>query len=85
MIHDQIFDFIKRGYTGGSVDVIKPYGENIYRYDVNSLYPFITINRLMPVGKATYFEVNIYQFENNSFGIFEVEVHAPNNLIYFNS
>ena len=39
----------------------------------------------MQVGKPTYFVVNISQFETNPFGIFEVEVHAPNNLIYFNS
>lgn len=80
LIHGQIFDFIKKGYTGGSVDVIKPYGENIYRYDVNSLYPYIMKNRVMPVGKPTYFEGDISQFKNNPFGIFEVEVTAPDNL-----
>lgn len=40
---------IKKGYTGGYVDVIKPYGKNIYRYDVNSLYPYVMKND-MPVG-----------------------------------
>ena len=34
---------IKKGYTGGSVDVYKPTGKNISRYIVNSLYPFVVI------------------------------------------
>lgn len=33
--------FIRRGYYGGHVDAYIPYGENLYYYDVNSLYPFI--------------------------------------------
>ena len=31
--------FIRRGYNGGHTDVLKPYGEHLYYYDVNSLYP----------------------------------------------
>ena len=33
----EVYKFIKLGYRGGAVDVYKPYGKNIYRYDVNSL------------------------------------------------
>jgi len=32
--------FIRRAYYGGHTDVYMPYGENLYYYDVNSLYPF---------------------------------------------
>ena len=28
--------FIRRGYYGGHADTYKPYGENLYYYDVNS-------------------------------------------------
>ncbi|EPS72962.1 hypothetical protein M569_01793, partial [Genlisea aurea] len=42
--------FIRNGYYGGHVDVYKPYGENLYYYDVNSLYPFIMKNYPMPSG-----------------------------------
>ena len=36
-----IFEFIKQGYTGGHTDVYKHFGDNIYAYDVNSLYPTV--------------------------------------------
>ena len=37
----KVFDFIRESYTGGSTDMYKPSGQNIYAYDVNSLYPFV--------------------------------------------
>lgn len=36
-------------YIGGAVDVYIPNGENVTRYDVNSLYPF-EISQDIPVG-----------------------------------
>ena len=32
---------IKQAYYGGIIEVYKPYGHNLYYYDVNSLYPFV--------------------------------------------
>ena len=32
--------FIRDGYLGGATDYYKMKAENIYYYDVNSLYPF---------------------------------------------
>jgi len=40
--------FIRRGYYGGHADTYKPYGENLYYYDVNSLYPYIMKTFPMP-------------------------------------
>lgn len=34
---------IKDAYSGGITEVYKPYGENIYYYDVNSLYPYVAL------------------------------------------
>jgi hypothetical protein len=34
-------------------------GDNIFTYDVNSLYPFVMANLPMPVGKIRFFEGNI--------------------------
>lgn len=42
--------FIRRAYYGGHTDTYKPYGENLYYYDVNSLYPFVMKEFPMPGG-----------------------------------
>ena len=34
MLHD-----IRKSYTGGATEMYIPYGENLYHYDINSLYP----------------------------------------------
>lgn len=33
--------FLRHGYYGGHTDAYKPYGQNLYNYDINSLYPFV--------------------------------------------
>lgn len=40
---------IRQAYYGGAVDVYKPYGESLYYYDANSLYPAAMLKPL-PVG-----------------------------------
>lgn len=34
---------IRKSYFGGITEVYKPYGESLYYYDVNSLYPFAAL------------------------------------------
>lgn len=80
LINGKMFNDIKKSYTGGIVDVYKPYGENIYHYDVNSLYPFVMKEFPMPVGEVHYFEGDITKIEDKPFGFFEVEVMTPFNL-----
>jgi hypothetical protein len=60
----------------------KPYGKNVKSYDVNSLYPSQMLAQDMPVGKPIYFDGDIFETNSNPFGFFEVEVEAPDNLIY---
>ena len=84
-ITGEIYLFIKESYTGGAVDVFKPYGTNIYRYDVNSLYPFIMKNYPMPVGNPTFFEGNSNLLQDivkdkNKFSFVEVELTCPLDL-----
>lgn len=33
------FNFIYSGYFGGRTEVLKPYGQNLLYYDMNSIYP----------------------------------------------
>jgi len=39
MYHD-----IRCAYYGGITEVYRPYGKNLYYYDVNSLYPYVALN-----------------------------------------
>ncbi len=41
-----IFNDLKDSYYGGITEVYKPYGTNLFYYDVNSLYPYSAINSM---------------------------------------
>jgi hypothetical protein len=49
---------IKSAYYGGITEVYKPYGENLYNYDVNSLYPYVALNPM--AGLKCYREEYFY-------------------------
>lgn len=67
---------IKPAYFGGRVEVFKPYGENLYIYDVVSLYPSVMLND-MPIGKLIKSTDNNL---NNYFGFCYASVEIPNNI-----
>lgn len=79
-IHGVNYRELKKSYTGGAVDVYIPYGKNVVRHDVNSLYPYIMKNFPMPVGDPTFFEGDITQIDKEAFGFFNVEIQAPEGL-----
>jgi hypothetical protein len=67
---------IKEAYFGGRVEVFKPYGENLFLYDVNGLYPSIMLKD-MPIGKLKKStDPNL----DNYFGFFYVTVKIPENI-----
>lgn len=76
----KIYDFIKQSYTGGRVDVFIPSGENLYYYDVNSLYPTVYSSKPMPLETPVWFEGNILERDSEAFGFFKCEIEAPMNL-----
>lgn len=80
LITGEMFDDLRSGYTGGHTDVYKPQGFNVFRYDVNSLYPFVMKQYPMPIGNITYFEGDILKIDSEAFGFFEVEVTCPKDL-----
>jgi len=80
LISGQIFNDISKSFTGGSTDMFKPFGSNLFSYDVNSLYPFVMHNFDMPVGKIKFFEGNILKINPKAFGFFECIITAPKNL-----
>ena len=71
--------FIRESYYGGITDVYKLYGENIFYYDVNSLYPHAMLNA-MPSKMIHYYdsmkEINLSEF----FGFCSAIIKAPKNI-----
>jgi len=80
LIGGQILKDIREGYYGGHTDVYKTCGENLFVYDVNSLYPYVMQHFPMPVGNIHYFEGDIYKTDNIPFGFFQVEIEAPEHI-----
>jgi hypothetical protein len=79
----KISDDIRQGYTGGAVDMYIPCnkkGVQVKCYDVNSLYPSVMKNCLMPIGVPTYFEGDIRTIDPQAFGFFFCNIIAPDNI-----
>jgi hypothetical protein len=73
---------IRKGYTGGSTDMFIPYGQNIYCYDVNALYPSVMINKDMPIGKAEKIIGDFNKIDEKLFGFFYVKVNCPEDIMH---
>nr|YP_009710628.1 DNA polymerase type B [Amanita brunnescens]QFZ98577.1 DNA polymerase type B [Amanita brunnescens] len=86
-ISGKIYKDIKKSYTGGSVDMFIPYFNSnnsnnnlLYNYDVNSLYPYIMLNKPMPIDNCTYFYGDIRKYDKNAFGFFYCKIETPENI-----
>lgn len=77
------YNFIASGYYGGKVDVFKTYAksesQDIYYYDVNSLYPYAMLNT-MPEGEGVWLDGKDIEL-SDFFGFLEITIKAPDNLI----
>lgn len=72
--------FIRRGYYGGHADVYKPRGENLFYYDINSLYPYVMKAFPMPVGKPKWVgDLHSFNIED-LFGFIEAYVICPPSI-----
>lgn len=74
-----LYNDIKQAYYGGITEVYKPYGYNLYYYDVNSLYPYVALQDMpgLVCSKLLYYtkDCNI----NDLFGFFYCHVESPIN------
>lgn len=77
-----IFQDIIKSFTGGAVDIYKPYGENVTRVDVNSLYPYVIISCEYPVGEPIQFIGDYMKLPNfkDKLAIVEAEIETPLDL-----
>lgn len=81
---------IRESYSGGAVDVYNPAFNNknisqtdrgnLYYYDVNSLYPTIMRELVMPIGKPTAFEGDIIKVDPSAYGFFYCKITTPSYL-----
>jgi len=72
--------FIRRAYYGGHTDTYKPYGEDLYYYDVNSLYPFVMKEFPMPGGVPVWHRNLEGKDLDSMFGFIEAYVVCPKTI-----
>ena len=72
-----LYKDIKQAYYGGITEVYKPRGENLYYYDVNSLYPSVALNDMpgLICSKLVFYE-DYYNIDT-LFGFFCCEIETP--------
>lgn len=73
-----IENFINEGYYGGISQVYKTRGENLYYYDINSLYPYSMTMKMPYKFLAIKYNVNLNKF----FGYAEATIYVPPTLEY---
>ena len=70
--------FIRTSYFGGGTDYYKAYGENLYYYDVNSLYPFAMLKPIPLKIIKDHKNINLeLTLDSGLFGFFEAECYIP--------
>ena len=74
-----IYNDIKLGYYGGMTEVYKPYGENLYYYDVNSLYPYVSLNDMPGLECSKLEYINTNKSIDELFGFFYCDIEVCEN------
>lgn len=79
VLNSQMDGFIRYSYYGGSTDYYKAYAENVFYYDVNSLYPFSMLKD-MPFEPGDFIK-DLSQYDlNNFFGFALAEITCPDDI-----
>lgn len=81
IIGKNIFSDIKKAYYGGVTEVYKPYGKNLFYYDVNSLYPFAALNPIPGVNCTFIENVGNSMDLKDLFGFFYCKIETNNNYL----
>lgn len=72
--------FVRKGFSGGHVDVYKPRGDNFLYSDVNSLYPFSMTGVPMPIGKPKWANDLLDHKLSDLYGFLEAFVECPTSI-----
>lgn len=68
---------IRKYYIGGRTEIDKRYGEFLYYYDINSLYPFIMYKNDFPISPPLY--ILPEQISKNDKGFFYCDIYYDKN------
>ena len=71
--------FIRKSYYGGATDYYKAYGENLYYYDINSLYPYAMCNPMPYKIIKKYNNMDNVKLDD-FFGFCLTEIQCPENI-----
>lgn len=67
---------IRNSFYGGRVEIFNTYGENIYAYDMNSMYPYVMCKYDMPIGK--YIKITNNEWDKEGYlGYGKFKVKCP--------
>jgi len=70
-----IEDEIRKNYVGGRTEIFKRYGEYLYYYDVNSLYPWVMHENPYPISNPIF--VLGDQITKNDIGFYQCKISYP--------
>lgn len=76
MLPHHMDKIIRSSYRGGATEVYKCYGENLYYYDVNSLYPYAILNEMPFEFITTVKNPSL----DNFFGFIKANIYAPTTI-----
>lgn len=70
-----IEDEIRNNYVGGRTEIFKRSGENLFYYDVNSLYPWVMHENKFPISNPVF--ATAEQITKNDVGFFQCNISYP--------
>lgn len=70
-----IEDEIRKNYVGGRTEIFKREGDNLYYYDVNSLYPFVMSDNVFPISNPVFMLED--QITKKDKGFFQCKISYP--------
>jgi len=72
-------DMFRNSYFGGRTEVYKMYGENLYHYDVNSLYPYAYTEKSIPIGNVSNTGTHFPLDNRDIGGVIKIKGTVPEN------
>ena len=76
----KVQNLISAAFTGGLVNLYKPFGKNLFFYDINSSYPY-SMTQYLPSGDPIYHSSNFFNSKKFNitkfFGFLNVDVYVP--------